>query len=118
MNADLYTKAVLTVIAACLIWICVNGMTPSAQAQTAPTPGQPVRVMIVDEKGNPLHTTQGFRVNLGPQPLPIFVSNTSLPVTVGNSSLAVAVRSIQRAGAWDPLQVQVLRDPPTLMPTP
>jgi hypothetical protein len=37
---------------------------------------------------------------------------------VGNTSLAVAVRSIQRTGAWDPLQVHVLREAPTLMPTP
>jgi hypothetical protein len=118
MNTDFYTKAVLTVIAACLVWICVNSMTPSAQAQTAPAPGQPMRVMIVDEKGTPLYTTQGFRVNFGTQPLPVFVGNTSLPVMVGNTSLAVAVRSIQRAGAWDPLQVHVLREAPTLMPTP
>ena len=28
MKTDLYTKAILTVIAMCLIWMCVNGATP------------------------------------------------------------------------------------------
>jgi hypothetical protein len=107
MKTDLYTKAVLTVIAACLVWICLNSVTPTALAQTAPA--QPARVMIVDERGTPLYTAQGFRVNLGAQPLPISVSNTSLPVVV---------TSLERVGRWDPLQVQVLREPPTLMPTP
>ena len=37
---------------------------------------------------------------------------------VNFDELAVAVRSIQRGGAWDPIQVQVLREPPTLKPTP
>jgi hypothetical protein len=116
MNTDLYTKAVLTVIAACLVWICLNSVTPTAMAQTAA--GQPARVMIVDERGNPLYTAQGFRVNLGTQPLPISVSNTSLPVTIGNTSLPVVVTSVERLGRWDPLEIRVLRDPPTLMPTP
>ena len=33
MKPDLYTKSVLTVIAACLVWLCVNGVTPTALAQ-------------------------------------------------------------------------------------
>jgi hypothetical protein len=39
LRTDLYTKAVLTIIAVCLVWLCLGGpslMTP-AQAQTAPT---------------------------------------------------------------------------------
>jgi hypothetical protein len=116
MKTDLYTKTVLTVIAACLMWICVNTLTPTVSAQKGAA--QPMRVIIVDEEGNPLHTHQGFRVTLGAEPLPITVTNTFLPVMVGNSSLGVTVRSIERAGSWDPLQVQVLKDPPTLQPVP
>ena len=33
MKIDAYTKAVLTVIAACLVWMCVNSATPTTHAQ-------------------------------------------------------------------------------------
>ena len=33
MNTDRYTKAVLTVIAACLLWMCVMGAPGAVQAQ-------------------------------------------------------------------------------------
>jgi len=35
MNVDRYTKAVLTVIAGCLLWICAMGAGPSVAAQSA-----------------------------------------------------------------------------------
>jgi hypothetical protein len=95
MNIDAYTKAVLTVIAACLVWMCVNGATPTTHAQAKPP--EPAPVVLVDPRGVPL---------------------TNIPVTVLNPELAVAVRSIQRGGVWDPIQVQVMREPPTLKPTP
>ena len=109
MKIDLYTKAVLTVIAACLVWICVNGATPVAQAQApqAASP-PPTRVMLVDEDNRPIHA-QGLRVHFGGVPV---------PVDVGTSPLPVALRSIQRGGAWDYLDVRVMREAPTKMPTP
>jgi hypothetical protein len=116
MNVDAYTKGVLTVIASCLIWICVNGMTPVAGAQAARP--EPTPVVLVDGKGAPIYTSEGFRVSLGVKELPVIVSNPSLPVEITNPSLAVAVRSIQRGAAWDPIQVQVMREPPTLKPIP
>ncbi len=104
MNVDSYTKGVLTVIAACLVWICLSGGAPVARAQ-APGP-QPTPVVLVDVEGRPLRS------------VPVFVSNESLPVAVTNPSLAVAVRSIARGARWDPIQVQVMRDPPTARPVP
>ena len=95
MKIDAYTKAVLTVIAACLVWMCVNGATPTTHAQVKSP--DPTPVVLVDASGAPVRT---------------------LPVTIANRELAVAVRSIQRGGPWDPIQVQVLREPPTLKPTP
>ena len=95
MKIDAYTKGVLTVIAACLVWICVNGATPATHAQTKPT--DPTPVVLVDPRGVPL---------------------TRLPVAILNPELAVTVRSIQRGGVWDPIQVQVMREPPTQKPTP
>jgi hypothetical protein len=108
MNADLYTKTVLTVIAACLLWMCVNGATPTASAQAAQPP-QLTRVLLVDQNNVPLPTAQGLRVNFGTQ---------ALPVTLDNRSVAVTVTGIERRGSWQPLDVRVMREPPTLQPTP
>ena len=37
MKTDRYTKAMLTIIALCLLWICANGVpTSTAQAQGGP----------------------------------------------------------------------------------
>jgi len=110
MNPDLYTKTVLTIIAACLVWICVNGVTPTASAQAqAPQAPQLTRVLLVDQNNVPLFTAQGLRVNLGPQ---------ALPVTLDNPSVRVTLTGIERRGSWQPLDVRVMREPPTLQPTP
>ena len=116
MKTDAYTKAVLTVIAACLVWMCATRDMPVAQAQ-AGLP-QPTAVVLVDAQGTPLNTQDGLRVNLDTKGLPVVIANVPVPVEVRNTSLNVAVRALQRTGAWDPLQVQVLRDPPTLRPVP
>ena len=114
MKIDLYTKTVLTVIAACLVWICISGVTPVARAQAQPDQAAqgpavpPTRVMLVDEENRPIHV-QGLRVHSGGVPL---------PVDVGASPLPVAVRSIQRGGAWDSFDVRVLREAPTARPIP
>jgi hypothetical protein len=106
MKVDFYTKTVLTVIAACLVWICVNDVMPVASAQIQQP--LPARVMLVDEKGAPLATALG---------LPVTVTNQTLPVTI-NQTVPVAITSIERRGPWQPVVVDVLRPPPTLMPTP
>jgi len=116
MRVDAYTKAVLTVIAVCLIWMCLNGVTPVVGAQAARP--EPAPVVLVDGKGVPIYTSEGFRVSLGVKALPVIVNNASLPVEITNPALNVAVRSIQRGTAWDPISVQVMREPPTLMPIP
>lgn len=66
MRIDWYTKCVLTVIAACLVWLSIGGaaVTPVAYAQRPPLPGTVGtgdRVLIsgfVDEKGV-VHTLSG-----------------------------------------------------------
>lgn len=116
MKTDLYTKAVLTVIAASLVWMCVNGATPvtlaqgQPQAQEKTAPAQPTPVVLVNEKGIPIYTQQGIRVNLGVQPLPVTVNNTA--------PLPVSVRALQQGSEWDPIMVHVLREPPTQKPIP
>jgi hypothetical protein len=113
MRIDLYTKCVLTVIAACLVWMCVSGVTPAAYAQAARP--QPTPVVIVDFKGQPLQT------------LPVSVLNRAIPVVVANpqaipvsmeSTVGVTIRSVERGGAWDPFDVRIMREAPTLQPIP
>jgi hypothetical protein len=113
MKIDLYTKGLLTVIAACLVWMCLNGVMPAAQAQAAQP--APTRVVLVNSNGTPVTMLPVMVTN---QLMNVAVTNPQLAVAVSNPSLAVSVRSIERGTAWDPIQVQVMRDPPTLMPTP
>ena len=108
MNTDVYTKVVLTVIAGCLVWMCLSGATPGVMAQ-AKQP-DPTPVILVDERGVPVPTTtEGLRINLGALVVPVAVRNQSLPVHL---------TSIQRGGRWDAIDVQVGRSPSTPMPTP
>ena len=116
MSTDVYTKVVLTVIAGCLVWICLSGATPRVMAQ-AKRP-DPTPVILVDDRGIPVPTMQGLRVNFGTQVVPVTVRNQSLPVDVSNTSLPVHLTSIQRGSRWDAIDVQVGRSPSTPMPTP
>lgn len=100
MRVDVYTKGVLTVIAGCLVWMCVNGVMPVAGAQAARP--EPTPVVLVDAKGTPIYTSEGLRVNLSVRPLPVIVNNAPLPVSIANPSI----------------QVQVMREPPTQRPIP
>lgn len=112
---DVYTKAVLSIIAICLIWLCVAQAAPvvsaQADAQKVVVVGwdRPLPVVIVDEKGSPLVSVQGLRVNLGNRPL---------PVTLDNQSVPVAIKSIERGEAWQPILVEVMKSPPSPYPGP
>jgi hypothetical protein len=106
MKPDAYTKAVLTVIAAALVWIGFNYATPATAAQA--NPDSPLHVIIVDNSGRSLIQSDGLRVNLGNQPWPVVI-NQPVPVTL---------TAIDRRGAWQPIPVDVLKTPPTSMPGP
>ena len=112
MKVDAYTKSVLTVIAACLVWMCINGATPVARAQTGVTP---TPVVLVDAKGSLLEALPVAVLN---QSLRVEIANPSLTVAVSNPTLPVSVQSIQRGASWDPLDVFVMREPPTQRPVP
>lgn len=116
MKTDLYTKAVLTVIAMCLVWLCANGAMPVVGAQAAQ--GAPTPVVLVDASGNPIYGTDGLRMNMGTKVVPVVIQNDAMPVTITNRALTVSLGAIRRSSVWDPLQVQVMREPPTQRPTP
>jgi hypothetical protein len=132
MKIDLYTKSVLGVIAACLVWMCFGALIPTASAQAQ---GQrvivsgwdrPIQVVLVDANGTPLIGNQGLRVNFvtplpvtfGNQPQPVSLGTQPMLVTFGNQTVPVALTAIQRSGNWQPIPVDVMKSPPTLMPTP
>jgi hypothetical protein len=84
---DLYTKAILTLIAACLVWLCVQGQTSQAvHAQDVqrvviagidrfkPTATLPVQVVGEVEIGN-----SAINVNLEGQPIEVKVAPAPRP---------------------------------------
>ncbi len=66
MRTDLYTKAMLTVIAACLVWLCLGGPTllPRVSAQD-----EYERVVLVG--WTEFTEAQGRVQNIGSHPLPV-----------------------------------------------
>jgi hypothetical protein len=64
MRTDAYTKVMLTVIAACLIYIALGrpGILPAVQAQ-----GEPQHVILAGWSQSPASAA----VSLGSQPLPV-----------------------------------------------
>ena len=135
MNDDRYTKAVLTVIAGCLLWICAMGLGPSVSAQ--PGPGaisnpsvQPVIIVgtgTLDQKGNiavsyvrqpegPARTEPAIPVTLPyspAKPLPVGLSyNAANPMPAqlfytGAAPLPVEISSVRKVGEWEPLRARV-----------
>jgi hypothetical protein len=109
MKPDWYTKAVLTVIALCLVWMCFSSVTPSASAQAQADRARPTPVVLVDERGLPLTTPQGLRVSIGDESVPVAISNQTVPVVL---------TAVQRQGVWEAIQVDVVKPPSTPLPTP
>jgi hypothetical protein len=124
---DRYTKAVLTVIAACLVWLCAMtaGRPVSAQANAVPQTVQPVilvgtgtvdrdgRVEIV-YKRDTRRTDPTVPVSAA-QSLPVTLPYTAadpMPARVISSEkepLAIEIASVRKSrnGAWEPLRAAV-----------
>jgi hypothetical protein len=128
MTIDRYTKAVLTVIAACLLWMCAMGTGVSVFAQRSePTTretgtwserAQPVIVVgtgSMDEQGRiTINMTRRDHIPAHTDPtLPV-----ALPYTPANplpsqlyftprAPLPVEIVSVKKTGDWDPLRASV-----------
>jgi len=120
MNTDRYTKAVLTVIAGCLLWICATGVAPRVEAQEArvrfPGPVQPVVIVgtgSMDRAGNVDVT---FTLDRGrrtdptvPVSLP-YSPASPLPTHVINMAgapVSVEIAAVKKPADWDPIRVKV-----------
>ena len=133
MMVDRYTKCVLTVIAACLVWICVmgSGLPVSAQArQRAFTAANAVNVQpvilvgtgtmdsagavtvnFVSERGRDI-TDLTIPVSAA-QPLPVslpYSASRPLPAILSYSPhdpLPVEIASVKKTGEWEPIRAAV-----------
>jgi hypothetical protein len=133
MVTDTYTKAVLTIIAACLLWICVNGTAQPLHAQRVPEqllplPATPV-VVVGSGRLNP-SAPGGVEVNWADRDR--HISEASVPVHADNDKrfeplrvhvelttpLPVSLESVKkgRDGAWDPLRTAAEPDPGSRVP--
>jgi hypothetical protein len=139
--ADRYTKCVLTVIAACLLWLCAMTTGNSAQAQqltqvnSVPAGVQPVVVVgwgsvdvegrislrLVNQNGaRRTDTTLPVRADAPLQVELPYTSASPLSTTVVSSEqapLRVQISSVKKgAGPWEPIRAQVEDAPVRLKP--
>lgn len=131
MRVDTYTKAVLTVIAACLLWICARSAGVPLAAQTAapllsPLPAQPV-VVVGWGRLNPA-AAGGVEIDWADAQRRI--SEISVPVRASSDPRfeplrvrienpgpwPVSVDGVRRGAAWDALRTQVEPMPPQRAP--
>jgi hypothetical protein len=120
MNVDRYTKAVLTVIAGCLLWMCVMGAGTTLQAQRQrdrdpePIPvdlreirtvAQPVILVgtgTMDRQGNIQVTFNQQDKDRRTDP----TLSVRLPYSPSNP-MAVEIAAVKKAGEWESLRTAV-----------
>jgi hypothetical protein len=131
VTLDRYTKMVLTIIAACLVWLCATNAGRSVQAQSLTPMGslpggvQPVVIVgwgSMDQQGkvslrfvtdNGVRRTDATLAVRADTALPVklpYSADDPLPTrldTQGNP-LSVSITAIRRGdGLWDPIRTQV-----------
>lgn len=119
MRVDAYTKVVLTIIAGCLVWMCVSGLFVTPVSAQRPADKEPLQVMVVG-------ATRPVPI-VAQAPVPVITPpKTSLVVRPGvewySDALPVeapqplptrltAIERPQGAVRWDPLDVNVKQQP-------
>jgi|SRR5687767_3949616 hypothetical protein len=128
MIVDRYTKCVLTVIAACLLWLCVMGSASplSAQSRSRLFPNADVQPVILVGTGT-LDQAGTVTVHFAPQPGSRMATDPTVPVSLPytasaplptqlsyspSAPLAVEIASVKKTGDWEPLRASV-EDAPT-----
>jgi hypothetical protein len=137
MTTDRYTKAILTVIAGCLLWMCVmhTGVPVRAQQNTMDLSkfNAAVQPVVVVGTGSIDQQTGAIAVNLvqdggrrrtdptlavalpytRARPLPVSVpydAANPLPTALPYSEqqpLAVQITAVKKAGTWEPIRAEV-----------
>jgi hypothetical protein len=135
MNVDRYTKCVLTVIAACLLWICImgSGSPLTAQTRQRPLTASNVQPVILVGTGS-MDSAGTVTVNFVPAPGAREATDPTVPVTLSYSAtkplpvslpysaskpipaqltysprepLPVEIASVKKTGEWEPLRASV-----------
>jgi hypothetical protein len=119
MTVDRYTRILLTIIAACLVWLCAVGLPVPAQAAQpvalANSTGAAVPVVIV---GTGSITRAGqlsviFHGDHSDPTLPVSLPYTPehpLPTQLPYTELQplpAEIAGVRHGGSWDPLRVAV-----------
>lgn len=125
MRIDMYTRVILTVIAACLVWLCALGMGWPVQAQQRTPPlasdrAQPVVIVgwgTLDGEGRVSLTMNADRSKPMTDPnLPVKVVGYPMPTAPLDvrlleyseaHQLPVGISSIKRTGEWEPIRSSV-----------
>lgn len=135
MRADLYTRAVLTIIAACLVWLCAQGVGWPVQAQQRTPPlaserAQPVVIVgwgTIDADGRVSLTMNADRskqtmtdpnipVKVIGYPMPPGPVDVRLPEYTEAHPVPVGISSIKRTGEWEPIRSMVEPEPTRTRP--
>ena len=136
MTVDRYTKAVLTVIAACLLWMCAMWAPGAVLAQqTTKEIGpwsqhvQPVvlvgmgamdaqgKVIVYFSPHNGVQWTDPTVPVHAAAPLPVslpYSQSNPLPMELGYtpvSPLPVVITGVKKTGEWEPIRTQVEPEP-------
>ena len=129
---DPYTKLMLTVIALCLLWLCVmtSGLPVQARQDAPFTTSGPVQAVAivgwgtVDEKGRvTIARSEDRRTSSDPN-IPVRVIGYPMParpvdVRLGYTDtepLPVGLKTVKRGADWDPIRVEVEPEPPRARP--
>ena len=131
MTIDRYTKAVLTVIAGCLLWQCAMTVARPVAAQPLATVSpdvladRPQPVVIVGW-GEITPSQATHNVKRLPMPVALPPNHRAIAVEVRepvrlastpDNPLPVGLTVIKKTtDQWDAVSTQVLRQPPTRMP--
>ena len=123
MSTDRYTKVVLTVIAAGVLWLCASGAGRPVQAQQGPPSAearpQPVvvvgwgtmatrgRVTLNMKEGREARTDPNIPVNIVGYVSPL---NVRLEYTE-TRPLPVGISQIKRTGEWEPIRSSAEEEP-------
>lgn len=125
MPNDTYTKAVLTVIAACLVWLCAMHTGRPLEAQqrgAAPGGAQPVVIVgwgSIDGQGRLLSTDPNVPVRIVSTPPNMGVRVTGMPVEpvdvrldyADTRPLPVGITKIAPVGPWEPVRTRMESEP-------
>jgi len=104
ISVDLYTKVVLTVIALCLVWLCLTNARSVAPLAAQGQEPIDVRILAIDRQPTSRWDPVAIQAD---EPLPAQVLNEdSIPVVVTNEMVPVDIKRAAIKQSLTPLDKQ------------